>query len=124
MSALVTVRQGEQRLLGHEGRLVRSVGRQHAAREGRADTLQVAERRHRRREIIALLQVAERLLRLGHDHPRRVHQDEILQPLLVITHGHLPLHAGHNLLVGEVNLRPTTLQLLREICLEPFVNFQ
>ena len=61
-------------------------------------------------QVVALVKVAESLLGLGHDHAGGVHLDQVLQLLLVLAHGQLPLHARHDLLVSQVRLLATALQ--------------
>ena len=61
-------------------------------------------------QVVALVKVAEGLLGLGHDHAGGVHLDQVLQLLLVLAHGQLPLHARHDLLVGQVRLLAPALQ--------------
>ena len=61
-------------------------------------------------QVVALVKVAEGLLGLGHDHAGGVHLDQVLQLLLVLAHRQLPLHARHDLLVGQVRLLAPALQ--------------
>ena len=79
-------------------------GDQHCAGECWADPLHGAEGGDGRLQVIPLLQGPEGLLGVVHHHPGGVHLDEVLELLTVLAHGQLPLHALHNLLVGQVSI--------------------